>query len=189
MLHSVAHATLSLRCIKGSREKSCNEQVLNFRHRLGVPDRSAACEHLPLLRPRQPGTAEHVACVLRRADGTLWVFQLEVRVQLLQVVQRLVHQLLELPPPLPVGLVRVVARRERVVQRAPRLRRVHVALEAVDADSDPSQRFIGGETAARAHAESYFSGKLPHTYKQVRNELDGWDNSSKFSVSFKIPFK
>ena len=26
MLHSVAHATLSLRCIKVSREKSCNEQ-------------------------------------------------------------------------------------------------------------------------------------------------------------------
>ena len=28
MLHSVAHATLSLRCIKVSREKSCNEQGL-----------------------------------------------------------------------------------------------------------------------------------------------------------------
>ena len=28
MLHSVAHATLSLRCIKVSREKSCNEQIL-----------------------------------------------------------------------------------------------------------------------------------------------------------------
>ena len=28
MLHSVAHATLSLRCIKVSREKSCNEQLL-----------------------------------------------------------------------------------------------------------------------------------------------------------------
>ena len=57
-----------------------------------------------------------------------------------------------------------------------------LGLEAVDADSDPSQRFIGGEAAAKAHAESYFSGELPLTYKLVRNELDGWDNSSKFSA-------
>ena len=34
MLNGVAHATLSLRCIKVSREKSCNEQVLAGR--LGV---------------------------------------------------------------------------------------------------------------------------------------------------------
>ena len=41
MLHSVAHATLSLRCIKVSREKSCNVQGLLDRlvvqlHGLGV---------------------------------------------------------------------------------------------------------------------------------------------------------
>jgi len=57
-----------------------------------------------------------------------------------------------------------------------------LGLGAVDTDSDPSQRLIGGEAAARAHAESYFSGELPLSYKLVRNELDGWENSSKFSA-------
>ena len=36
MLHSVAHATLSLRCIKVSREKSCNEQFSRAAGKSGV---------------------------------------------------------------------------------------------------------------------------------------------------------
>lgn len=42
--------------------------------------------------------------------------------------------------------------------------------------------FCGGERAALAHLEHYFSSTLPSTYKQTRNELDGWTNSSKFSA-------
>lgn len=41
--------------------------------------------------------------------------------------------------------------------------------------------FIGGETAALKHMSDYFSGRLPSRYKEVRNALDGWDNSTKFS--------
>lgn len=42
--------------------------------------------------------------------------------------------------------------------------------------------FAGGEPAARQHINSYFNGELPRHYKQVRNELDGWQNSSKMSA-------
>jgi deoxyribodipyrimidine photo-lyase len=42
--------------------------------------------------------------------------------------------------------------------------------------------FIGGESAATQHLEYYFSSDLPLTYKVVRNELDGWSNSSKMSA-------
>jgi deoxyribodipyrimidine photo-lyase len=46
----------------------------------------------------------------------------------------------------------------------------------------PSQcAFWGGETKALEHLNAYFSSELPHNYKNVRNALDGWDNSSKFS--------
>jgi deoxyribodipyrimidine photo-lyase len=46
----------------------------------------------------------------------------------------------------------------------------------------PSQCvFRGGETKAFEHLNAYFSSDLPKHYKKVRNELDGWDNSSKFS--------
>ena len=41
--------------------------------------------------------------------------------------------------------------------------------------------FIGGEANAVFHLHKYFSGGLPATYKTTRNELDGWDNSSKMS--------
>ena len=40
----------------------------------------------------------------------------------------------------------------------------------------------GGFHAGHAHLDQYFSGSLPAHYKDVRNELDGWDNSSKFSL-------
>ena len=42
-------------------------------------------------------------------------------------------------------------------------------------------QFVGGEQQAMDHALKYFSGSLPAHYKETRNELDGWDNSSKLS--------
>ena len=42
--------------------------------------------------------------------------------------------------------------------------------------------FTGGETAALAHLDDYFSSSKPADYKTVRNAIDGWDNSSKFSA-------
>lgn len=45
---------------------------------------------------------------------------------------------------------------------------------------EPS-KFTGGETAALKHINDYFSTDLPANYKTVRNELDGWTNSTKFS--------
>ncbi|MFZ6777088.1 DASH family cryptochrome [Undibacterium sp. Ji83W] len=41
--------------------------------------------------------------------------------------------------------------------------------------------FSGGSTAACAHVERYLNRKLPHTYKQTRNQLSGLDYSTKFS--------
>jgi len=40
----------------------------------------------------------------------------------------------------------------------------------------------GGETAGQAHCEEYFQGDAPLSYKETRNALDGWSNSSKFSL-------
>jgi deoxyribodipyrimidine photo-lyase len=45
-----------------------------------------------------------------------------------------------------------------------------------------AESFIGGEQAALTHLERYFSGDLPATYKETRNELDGWQNSTRFSA-------
>ncbi len=44
-----------------------------------------------------------------------------------------------------------------------------------------AQRFFAGEKSAQYHLSSYFSGTAPKQYKQTRNELDGWTNSTKFS--------
>lgn len=41
--------------------------------------------------------------------------------------------------------------------------------------------FMGGESAALAHCHEYFSGTAPSNYKSVRNQLMGWQNSTKFS--------
>ncbi|MGR5063844.1 DASH family cryptochrome [Photobacterium sp. DNB22_13_2] len=41
--------------------------------------------------------------------------------------------------------------------------------------------FDGGETAALKHLERYFTSNAPSRYKLTRNELDGWENSTKFS--------
>lgn len=41
--------------------------------------------------------------------------------------------------------------------------------------------FIGGEKEANCHLNRYFDSDLPRSYKLVRNNLDGWDNSTKMS--------
>ena len=41
--------------------------------------------------------------------------------------------------------------------------------------------FQGGEQQALAHVQRYFSSSAPHSYKLTRNQLDGWDSSTKFS--------
>ncbi|MBD5770786.1 DASH family cryptochrome [Marinomonas colpomeniae] len=41
--------------------------------------------------------------------------------------------------------------------------------------------FAGGEKAARQQLNHYFSTNLASHYKEVRNALDGWGNSTKFS--------
>ena len=51
-------------------------------------------------------------------------------------------------------------------------------LSSIDAQTS---QFHGGESTALAHLETYFSAGLPTNYKQVRNALDGWENSTKFS--------
>lgn len=58
-------------------------------------------------------------------------------------------------------------------------------LEKDSADAEiaasSGSQFVGGEGAAAAHVEAYFEGQSPLSYKQTRNELDGWTNSSKMS--------
>lgn len=41
--------------------------------------------------------------------------------------------------------------------------------------------FEGGESAALSHMNSYFDSDAPLSYKETRNSLDGWTNSTKFS--------
>ncbi|MBX2870352.1 MAG: DASH family cryptochrome, partial [Acidiferrobacterales bacterium] len=41
--------------------------------------------------------------------------------------------------------------------------------------------FHGGEACGLQHLKAYFSSSKPGEYKQVRNAIDGWDNSCKFS--------
>lgn len=41
--------------------------------------------------------------------------------------------------------------------------------------------FQGGEQQALAHVQRYFSSSAAHSYKLTRNQLDGWDSSTKFS--------
>ncbi len=41
--------------------------------------------------------------------------------------------------------------------------------------------FKGGEHYAIEHVQSYFSSAAPSSYKLTRNQLDGWDSSTKFS--------
>ncbi|MCX4189039.1 DASH family cryptochrome [Methylophaga sp. OBS3] len=46
---------------------------------------------------------------------------------------------------------------------------------------DINSHFPGGEQAALAQVKNYFDSAAPASYKETRNELDGWQNSSKFS--------
>ncbi len=49
-------------------------------------------------------------------------------------------------------------------------------------DEAPSKSMIqGGEAAALIQLNDYFSSEKPMFYKEVRNNIDGWENSSKFS--------
>ncbi|MCZ4250622.1 DASH family cryptochrome [Pseudoalteromonas shioyasakiensis] len=45
-----------------------------------------------------------------------------------------------------------------------------------------SGSFKGGLIAAQQHCNAYFSSQAPSSYKETRNELDGFSNSTKFSV-------
>lgn len=42
--------------------------------------------------------------------------------------------------------------------------------------------FIGGELEGVKHLDDYFMGEHASSYKQTRNALDGWKNSTKFSI-------
>lgn len=44
-----------------------------------------------------------------------------------------------------------------------------------------SNLFKGGEQQAMAHVQGYFFSAAPSSYKLTRNQLDGFDNSTKFS--------
>jgi deoxyribodipyrimidine photo-lyase len=50
----------------------------------------------------------------------------------------------------------------------------------IDNQSSPTL-FHGGESQGLAHLSSYFATEKPMFYKQVRNSIDGWDNSCKLS--------
>ncbi|MGK2232108.1 DASH family cryptochrome [Colwellia polaris] len=43
-------------------------------------------------------------------------------------------------------------------------------------------KFNGGEQSGLKHLQQYFASTLPSNYKQVRNSLAGWENSSKLSA-------
>lgn len=58
---------------------------------------------------------------------------------------------------------------------------VPIALEVLSKTVDLKSAFTGGESAALKHTKEYFATDLPANYKNVRNELDGWTNSTKFS--------
>lgn len=47
--------------------------------------------------------------------------------------------------------------------------------------TDNHSAFTGGEEAAMDQLSDYFSTNLPNQYKAMRNELDGWENSTKLS--------
>ncbi|KJF94285.1 FAD-binding protein [Photobacterium angustum] len=54
------------------------------------------------------------------------------------------------------------------------IRHVHIS------DNDQVE-WHGGENAALMHLQQYFSSSLPSNYKETRNAIEGWDNSTKFS--------
>ncbi len=54
-------------------------------------------------------------------------------------------------------------------------------LPAVKSADSQANDFRGGEHAGQQHLDDYFSSQAPSSYKQVRNQLLGWRNSTKFS--------
>ena len=48
--------------------------------------------------------------------------------------------------------------------------------------STSTYQFAGGEEQGLAHLGKYFADQKAHHYKSVRNELAGWDNSTKLSA-------
>lgn len=64
----------------------------------------------------------------------------------------------------------------------PAIESLNTESEAVLVKPRTTAAFEGGEGAALAHLEDYFSGTDPAHYKAWRNELDGWHNSTKFSA-------
>jgi|TARA_B110000116_G_scaffold265282_1_gene274261 deoxyribodipyrimidine photo-lyase len=48
-------------------------------------------------------------------------------------------------------------------------------------NSKYGMKFDGGEASATKHLNQYFSSDLPLNYKSVRNNLQGWESSSKLS--------
>ena len=50
-----------------------------------------------------------------------------------------------------------------------------------DKNTNKGHKFYGGERNGLKHLNHYFSSDLALTYKDVRNNLDGWNNSSKLS--------
>ncbi|MBV0934331.1 DASH family cryptochrome [Marinobacterium weihaiense] len=85
--------------------------------------------------------------------------------------RRRVEKKLTLPAPLPP------------VRDFPPMPRVAIdaAAPILKPDTADNGWFKGGELAAQTHLQRYFSSSLPATYKQVRNELDGLDNGTRFS--------
>ena len=55
------------------------------------------------------------------------------------------------------------------------------AMSSIAMPTPSSAVFIGGEAAARHQLEQYFSSSAPSHYKETRNALDGWNNSTKLS--------
>jgi deoxyribodipyrimidine photo-lyase len=83
---------------------------------------------------------------------------------------------LVIPDPSP-SLVALPLPPSNTIQSAQALRRP----DWVPSPSGSGCYFRGGEGAAEKHLEEYFSKDLPLRYKEVRNSLDGWENSSKMS--------
>lgn len=57
----------------------------------------------------------------------------------------------------------------------------HIDVWPVPTQTTETGAFTGGELAGLTHLSDYFATDLPAHYKQVRNALDGWENSTKFS--------
>ena len=64
---------------------------------------------------------------------------------------------------------------------APSLFRPEWLPNNTDQNTKQVNPFFGGEKSGLEHLKKYFSSSAALNYKQVRNELDGWQNSSKIS--------